>query len=570
MQHDYTAQRMSATWQLHYAKVLATLGETDLAREIIERVINNTGYSLEHYVLAINVLIFMECFAEAYDLLNQCTVAHEHNTEFFLRKSSLGHTILLRKYYLIWENIQKQLAKSTPHQASFIDQTDERILLIGNCAEYLQTGDHQHNQDKTLTLLEHTTKAYLSVAEDHWRNGSTDQAVAVLHNHLTLLAVHDKSLRSLIIEGIHHVRNPNLQNQAALDHLVDTLRTIDPDTLPCNTWRCLYDVLIWNKLYHSAFFAWQQGIYKACKDADRDPKNIGFAVRAIRAAIAIGAFEQAEHYIDSIKKIDGHIKRIEHIVAYYYLNSGQINHAQSILFKNRINRDNRYAEFIRGKSIAIVGPAQTDELCGDDIDRFDVVIRINFDGIPYSDEQAPYVGSRTDISYVLPQFLLANGSAYCQNIHPKIQFSVISTNLWSPSFSYLLDGLKDQSIRQIIMLQNNYFYKSPNAIQRILLDLYHFEPKKIKIFKTNFYLANITYQKNYMGRSYSDKANQAHFPPQSVYSHGAVGQLALTKNLWANGGIEADNDCSRVLEMSLERYMFAMQDLALKARLINK
>lgn len=66
----------------------------------------------------------------------------------------------------------------------------------------------------------------------------------------------------------------------------------------------------------------------------------------------------------------------------------------------KLSRENQYFEYIEGKSVIVVGPA--DYLAGQgkgaEIDGYDVIVRLNL-GCPVPEQLKPDIGSRTDVLY---------------------------------------------------------------------------------------------------------------------------------------------------------------------------
>lgn len=80
-------------------------------------------------------------------------------------------------------------------------------------------------------------------------------------------------------------------------------------------------------------------------------------------------------------------------------------------------RDQTLTDFVKGKSVAIVGPAPCDDIDrGAEINRYDIVVRLNH-GLDLAAAQPMVYGSRTDIAYVNQTVK----RAWRQFVEPKFQ-----------------------------------------------------------------------------------------------------------------------------------------------------
>jgi len=78
---------------------------------------------------------------------------------------------------------------------------------------------------------------------------------------------------------------------------------------------------------------------------------------------------------------------------------------KTLLLRERLRR-NSYAKYLKGRRVAIIGPAETvkGKAEGAEIDKYDVVARFNttMDFMPFSEEMAADIGSKTTVLYVCP------------------------------------------------------------------------------------------------------------------------------------------------------------------------
>lgn len=218
-----------------------------------------------------------------------------------------------------------------------------------------------------------------------------------------------------------------------------------------------------------------------------------------------------------------------------------------------------FGNFLRGKSVAIIGPYDDGRKDGDEIDGFDIVIRINnfLDILP---EEGDYIGNRTDVGYFTHQMLSnIDTSSALENI----KFIRLRNGFGSLSNS-LHKELIDEGKITLASLIPRQLYKGASVIQTIIFDIIDFEPSRIKLFKMNFYLEQELYSDSYKKNisvvysGYSSASDLTSY--RSVFfAHDFVPQFMFTKNLFARGYIEANEDISQILKFTLPNYMNNME-----------
>ena len=209
------------------------------------------------------------------------------------------------------------------------------------------------------------------------------------------------------------------------------------------------------------------------------------------------------------------------------------------LSRSRSGVDKSYYNYISGKTVAIVGPADSDEFSGAEIDSFDVVVRLNVKNLESSDDSdyAKIYGSKTDV-------------AYYSSLAKKTNFALLENTL---SFAVVPEGMADSiNYSNKILIRGrthtpDFVNGSPNMIPIAIFDLLNFSPSYIKVFKCDFYSGKKIYRDNYFqGTSMTNIINLA--------LHDQLSQLSFVKNVYNSGLIDADEACSKVLKMQPEEY----------------
>jgi len=99
----------------------------------------------------------------------------------------------------------------------------------------------------------------------------------------------------------------------------------------------------------------------------------------------------------------------------------------------------------------------------------------------------------------------------------------------------------------------------PNMIQIALFDLLAFEPARIKVFKINFYLSETLHYKGYQTRHVN--IDDPKFLFKGHACHHIVRQLDFIRQMVKNQLIEVDETCEKIIGMTDDEYLKAMEDL---------
>jgi len=220
--------------------------------------------------------------------------------------------------------------------------------------------------------------------------------------------------------------------------------------------------------------------------------------------------------------------------------------------------DKRFADYIVGKRVAVVGPAPSFIPNGAEIDEFEIVVRVNYlKTIP--SERWSDIGSKTDISYY--------GNVFTKQIDSKINDFVFSENLRFLVFKSKIPGSLFQSVAQnsdnLRYFQSPkmlFFNGSPMMIQNILFDLLLHKPGAIKLFNTTFYLGANTHFDGYHNL-WTYPKNDSFKDIQGFAHHDIVSNFMFIKTLFENKQIEADEACKEVLQLSKEEFVKALEGI---------
>ncbi|WP_186171462.1 XcbB/CpsF family capsular polysaccharide biosynthesis protein [Vibrio chagasii] len=221
-------------------------------------------------------------------------------------------------------------------------------------------------------------------------------------------------------------------------------------------------------------------------------------------------------------------------------------------FKNKLTQEEKdFSDYVKGKSIAVVGPVNSELVQGEEIDNFDIVVRFNFKGI--SNLPSDYFGTKTNVSFYigtkLPRDKTNSELVNAMNNLDWVVSDVIH-NENDPCFY----GVKTRVRNRYKSGHPKYttLYKGTNnAVQRALIDLLRFKPKNIKVFNSNLFLDN-----NYTAGYNTKLVNPSDY---GFTRHDPIGNFTLIKNLWLNEIIEVDSELKRVIALSEEEYCEALE-----------
>ena len=348
------------------------------------------------------------------------------------------------------------------------------------------------------------------------------------------------------------------QHKKSQKELIKKTNDLNTNLLNLKEWLDLQYLSIRFGLFQASKAFRQKAIEKVYNDFKSKNNNLPVIINAFNASIDRSEFEIASHLLE-IAKNTHNSTTYERMLFYFSL------------FKNGFEKIispaqdfdkvcQKYLRYISGKSIAIVGPAPTDEENGTEIDSYDIVIRNGYKGKKYQPAVKKF-GLRTDVSYY------GNGNARYYVVNRNSEFlrdldwAVFKSKEYAKHVSEI-----DKNRCRCFKKNHFYFCGSPTMIQNIVFDILHFNPKKIKLFNLNFNLAGITHYKTYHPEK--NKPEKPVYSKLWINQHGSTGgfahhdllsQIIFTRNLWKTGRIEVDNECERVLRMSNDEFLKEME-----------
>ncbi len=215
---------------------------------------------------------------------------------------------------------------------------------------------------------------------------------------------------------------------------------------------------------------------------------------------------------------------------------------------NLNKKDLEFMKLIKNKKVAIIGPSNSKLYQRDEIDSYDVVIRMNQER-EIENSLLDFVGTRTDVNYFGGGLIASRRDKVFNYIkNSEIKFVCLKNEFSINNYS-----LKNIPARQWFEFPWN-FECSHMMVQNILLDLLCFNPAKIKLFNVDFYLG----KKKYLSNNYK----------VGIYSRSPVFDLhdpyvnyRVVKMLYQKKIIEVDPNIDKILNYSNRFYITNLENV---------
>lgn len=229
-----------------------------------------------------------------------------------------------------------------------------------------------------------------------------------------------------------------------------------------------------------------------------------------------------------------------------------LSYARKLQKEQPLHADDRMRQLVEGKRVAIVGPADTGDELGDEIDGFDVIARTRFQK-DFIQENRHRQGSRTDIAYY-------NGRDVAE-MYDQIQRYIDDGDLKlvvSRPLSY--ESLRHIDAEWLRFYRHDfslYHYGMALALPRIAYDLLQYDPAEICLFNTDMYTGENAFAAGY-------RNEQKGFAPGSVLndliiSHDLKTDFKLFKAMQATGVLTARGVTRDVLDLTPDEYVAKLE-----------
>jgi hypothetical protein len=217
------------------------------------------------------------------------------------------------------------------------------------------------------------------------------------------------------------------------------------------------------------------------------------------------------------------------------------------------NNDPVFAQMIKGKRLAIIGPSNSMLDQESILSEYDLIIRMNYRGKEFLSKNQ---------NKLLPNISYYSSLGLSKLDKDKFDTKEI-TNLDFAVFrqiryTYQREMLNAQKARCFVETPLFFFSGSGNLLQCIIMDLSLFEPDNITIFCADLYLAKDRYHKGYKIPG-TDQDTLDFW--RSFSAHNIISQYEYVMHLYKRNLIDADETLSEVLSLGTERYLFEMEQI---------
>jgi glycosyltransferase involved in cell wall biosynthesis len=401
--------------------------------------------------------------------------------------------------------------------------------------------------------LRRYVQAYLLLAEDAWDNEQREQAHVALLIAIKSIGPNslDGKLIQTIIEAVDQIRDNNINESDPYNQaLQDRLAALPIDFLGVQDWLCLNDILNWNGLLLCGYVAREKAVDRAIALGKGDPKHKEQLKTAFRAALDRGDTVLADDFLAKLKTISPDAVDVRELESCCELMKSNVEAFRQKWPHPPTPAELRLREYLKGKSVAVVGPAPTGSLDGLEIDSFDVVIRMNWRFQAFTESNVAEFGSKTDIS-------LYNAHTIRKIIKDNQIKSLSSLDFILTRRSCYAYSANQNSPMSAFRIHEypGSIYKSMNAIPTVLFNLILSEASTITLFTTNFYTSTDHHVDGYRGNKKQNVNNCTLVNLRTVLAnHDLLAQKNEVKLLWRIGACNLQLETAKVIFLKNEEY----------------
>ena len=221
------------------------------------------------------------------------------------------------------------------------------------------------------------------------------------------------------------------------------------------------------------------------------------------------------------------------------------------------NNEKELFNMINNKKVAIVGPIEADHKSANEIDSFDVVVRLNY-SFSGKDLDPHGKGLKIDLSYF-------NGEQidYIININKCKLPDELKAVCIKDNSSNRTEKIKRINFDKIVKKIKNYndlnFYNTFHLLPIALLDILENDPKIVKIFHSDLFLTTKR-TLNYYPKSFNrDHSKVFKMFRESIFDHDPSCHHEFLRNLFIKGKIIGDEKFNHVMHLETSEYLKKLQ-----------
>ncbi|MHC1703455.1 MAG: hypothetical protein AB9846_06060 [Tenuifilaceae bacterium] len=278
----------------------------------------------------------------------------------------------------------------------------------------------------------------------------------------------------------------------------------------------------------------------------------------LAALLEAGDYFKFKKVIDSNKRI----KQKELFIKLYEVLIKCDEPVNSFFVEERLE----FYNYIKNKTISIVGPARTNNQDAKYIDSHDLVVRINYKEQGVGIDQL-VKGTRCEIVYINNEqanHILNNKP---QNWPSEIRWVVCKMKDIAPRVAELINSdfkttkpeIEKINTTSINNINSVLFNGSFNIIPNIIFDILLFKPAAIRIFHADLMLT-VNRSSGYYPDDWNREKNmKIIFLSSSAAIHDPVTQYWFLQTLWKNGSFNGDSRFNEVMSLGEKEYMHQLQ-----------
>lgn len=339
------------------------------------------------------------------------------------------------------------------------------------------------------------------------------------------------------------------------DQLIQSLANLKSSSLTDLDWRALQFIATANGLFIVGLKFRDLAVDSMLGQPLSKRLPVKYLKRYFNAAMDNQDFEKAQAALNHLKSRDYDQHKLGKMELHFHLMQGHRDEVLKIAPQFYRIHDQEFADFVRGKRIAIVGPAPSDDQVAEEIDQFDIVIRTNYRGASSLPPAQDY-GSKIDVSYYnytyTKQVLFGADNAYLDDL----KFAIFKNQSDLDRYRGRPTSAQFRLMNQI----NEFIFNGKSQMmQNIIYDLLHFEPAEIKLFKSNFFMSNQRYHANYASPTNREQQKNSFW--LNFATHDLVTQHHFTQQLANIKNINIENSISDILQMKSNNYCKEIQTI---------
>ena len=219
--------------------------------------------------------------------------------------------------------------------------------------------------------------------------------------------------------------------------------------------------------------------------------------------------------------------------------------------------NSEYWEFLKNKTIALVGPSEGLAGDGKEIDNHDIVVRLNY-SFSGKGTDLNTKGTRTDITYFMREHCEAFIAEQNGLVPEEIKWAVVKDNQH-------LKKIKAQDYQRLKILEGDSlrqhtFNASLTAIPCVLTDLLKYPVAGVKIFHCDLFLT-VMRAPGYTPNSVARHTLWQQKRDINKSFHDPATNFIFLQRLYENNRYKVDPPLGRVLKMNLDDYLREMQTI---------